>query len=277
MLNSIILTFLSIPSILAALSRKDMATALIAAKDIGTLEKTFKKYEEEQGHSYLSGALADVAKVQAHWPKVLECLRMAHDSFPKDEMCVSGLVNSTLFKLSDGTDTESFTNVITSFKPSDIKLLTIIRFRTFIRPDALDVLKRVMDKYPELITDALPSWIAFHSLDQNSRFYSSFHEEAFQYLTSFATEDVLAKALSIVKRNEHYMVESDVVCCKSQDNFPQDLAGRIEALLVLVKARNARIREVLTFLPTVLVDLILKYTTYDIPPNCSNSSPEIVL
>ena len=33
----------------------------------------------------LSWALADVAKVQAHTPKVAACLKMAHDPFPKDE------------------------------------------------------------------------------------------------------------------------------------------------------------------------------------------------
>ena len=42
------LPFLFVPSILAALSREEMASALIAAEDTGTLEKTFKKYEKEQ-------------------------------------------------------------------------------------------------------------------------------------------------------------------------------------------------------------------------------------
>ena len=77
-------------------------------------------------------ALADVAKVQAHMPKVATCLRVAHDPFPKDKMCVSGLVHGTLFKISNNTDTESFTNVITSFKPSDIKPLVAIRFWTLL-------------------------------------------------------------------------------------------------------------------------------------------------
>ena len=36
-------------------------------------------------------------------------------------------------------------------------------------------------------------------------------EEAFKYLTSFATESVLEKALSIVKRNEHYTVAYKMV------------------------------------------------------------------
>ena len=46
-------------------------------------------------------ALADVAKVQAHMPKVAACLRMAHDPFPKDKMCVSYLVHGTLLEISD--------------------------------------------------------------------------------------------------------------------------------------------------------------------------------
>ena len=58
-------------------------------------------------------------------------------------------------------------------------------------------------------------------LDRNSRYYRPVREEAFKYLTSFATESVLEKALAIVKRNEHYKVDSRVVCCKSQDHFPQ--------------------------------------------------------
>ena len=49
------------------------------------------------------------------------------------------------------------------------------------------------------------------------------------------------------------------MCCNSQDHFPQDLADRIEALLKLVKARNARINDTLTILPMVLVDLMLDY------------------
>ena len=34
-------------------------------------------------------ALTDVAKVQAHTPKIAACLRMARDPFPEDEMRVS--------------------------------------------------------------------------------------------------------------------------------------------------------------------------------------------
>ena len=53
-------------------------------------------------------------------------------------------------------------------------------------------------------------------------------EQAFQYLTSFATEGVLNDALSIVKANEHYKVDSGVCCCNSQDSFPQDLYNKLE-------------------------------------------------
>ena len=208
MLKFAILAILSVPSILAALSREEMASALIAAEDTGTLEETFKKYEKEQDAYELSEALADVAKVQAHMPKVATCLRMAHDPFPEDKMRVSYLVHGTLFEISDKTDTESFANVITSFKPSDVKPLASIRYRTLWREDAVNVLKSVMDKSPELITDDLPSWIAFHCLDRNSSYYRPALEEAFKYLTSFATQSVLEKALTIVKRNEHYKVDS---------------------------------------------------------------------
>ena len=128
MLKFAILAVLFVPSILAALTREEMASALIAAEDTGTLEKTFKKFEKEQDAYDLSEALADVAKVQAHMPKLSTCLRMAHDPFPEDKMRVSYLVHRTLCRISYRTNTESFTNVITSFKPSDIKLLASIRY-----------------------------------------------------------------------------------------------------------------------------------------------------
>ena len=118
-----------------------------------------------------------------------------------------------------------------------------------------------MDKSPELIADDLPSWIAFHSLDRYSRCYKPACEESSKYLTSFATQSVLEEALSIVKRNEHYKAGSEVMCCHSQDDIPQDLSSKIEAFLKLVKARNARISKVLTFLPTALVDMVLEHIT----------------
>ena len=214
-----------IPSILAALSREEMTSALIAA-------------EKEQPHHMLASALTDVARVQASMPKVATCLRMARGPFRKDEMCVSMLVNNTLVEISLITNTESFASVITSFKPSDTKLLVAIRGCTLWRNDGVDVLKSVMDKYPELIIGDLPNWIAFHSLDRNSRFHRPVREEAFQYLTSFATQSVLEKALTILKRNEHYRVGSRVVCCDSQDRFPQDLFNRINGLLEFVKVEK---------------------------------------
>ena len=267
MLKFVIFAVLTLPSIRAALTREEMTATLIAAKDSGTLEDTFKKYEREQSHFYLSKALADVAKVQARMPKVVSCLRMAHDPFPDDTSRVSYLVHGTFFEISVKTDSESFTNVITSFKSSDIKPLASIRYWTLCRKSRVDILKRVMDKYPELITGDLPSWIASHKFDRNSTNYKLTFEEVFKYLTSFATGDVLESALDIVKRNEHYTVAykggSKVMCCKSQDHIPQDLAGRIEALLNLVKTRNAPIREALTFLPTVIIDLMLEYHIYE--------------
>ena len=238
MLKFAILAILSVPSILAALSRAEMTSTLIAAENTGTLEDTFKKYEKEQDEYELAGALADVARVQAHMPKVVTCLRMAHDPFPNDAMCVSELVDSTFLEISVATDTEPFTNLLTSFKPSDTKPLLAIRFWTLFSDDAVNILKRVMIKFPELIRGDLPSWIAFHSLDRNSKYYDPVREEAFKYLTSLATQSVLEEALIILKRNEHYKVDSHIRCCKSQDHFPQDLFNRINALLEFVKVEK---------------------------------------
>ena len=279
MLKFAILTILSVPSIRAALIHKEIASALIAAEDTVTLKKTFKKYEKEQDHYFLSLALADVAEDEAHMPKVVECLRIAHDPSPEDKMCVKYLVYSTLFEISIDTNTESFTNVITCFKTSDIKPLAAIRFRTLGRYDAVDVLKGVMTKSPELITHDLPSWIAFHYLDRNSAYYGPVLEEAFGCLTSFATQSVLEEALAIVKKNEHYKTvyksgHTEVPCCGSQKHFPQDLFNKLNDLLVLVKARNARIRKTLTFLPTVLVDLMLEYVAVS---DRSNSSRQCLI
>ena len=258
MLNFIILTFLFAPPILATLTQGEMASALIAADNTGTLEETFKKYEEEQDTFELAGALGAVTKVQVYMPKVIACIRVAHDSSPNDNMCVNRLVHGTFFHISFIADTESFTNVITSLKPSDGKLLASIRYWTLGRNDAVNVLKRIMDKSPELIAGDLPSWIAFHTLDRYSRFYKPAREESSKYLTSLATQSVLEEALSIVKRNEHYKAGSEVMCCDSQDYIPKDLANRIEALLELVKARKTLVNE-LEILPTVLVDMVLDY------------------
>ena len=191
--------------------------------------QTFKKFEKEQDEDELSRALADVAKVQEHIPKVVTCLRTAVDPFPNEMSNVSELVHDTLFYISDNTrgDTESFAKVIASFKPSDVKPLASIRYMTLRRRDAVKVVESVMDKSPKLITGDLPRWLADHLFDQNSDDYTDYEvarEQAFQYLTSFATERVLNDALSIVKANEHYKVDSDVWCCNSQDSFPQDLS-----------------------------------------------------
>ena len=88
-------------------------------------------------------------------------------------------------------DTESFAKVIASFKPSDVKPLASIRYRTLWRNDAVKVLESVMAKSPKLITGDLPRWLANHLFDQNSYDYTRYEvarEQAFQYLTSFATE-----------------------------------------------------------------------------------------
>ena len=276
MFKFVLLTVLFLPSILATLSRKKMAAALIAAEDTGTLKETFKKYEKEQNKNTLSEALADVAETQACIPKIAACLRVAHDPFPEDKSRVSYLVHRTLFEISNSADTESFAKVITSFKPSDVKSLAAIRIYTLGRNDVMNVLKSVMDKSPELIIDSLPSWLASHGFDRMPSFPNlAARGEVFKYLAPFATEDVLVKALTIVKRNEHNKLVSnsghvEIVCCESQDYFPQDLVDKLNVLLKLAEVRNALIREALTFLPKAMIDLMLEYHIYDIPPNCSN-------
>lgn len=237
-----------------------MTTALITTGKEGNLEETFKKYESEQCADRLSMALADVAKVRAHTPKVAICLRVARDPFPKEEMCVSQLVHRTLTEISNSTDTEAFTNVITSFKPSDIKILISIRYKTLFRDDAVDILKNVMKKFTELITDDLPSWIACHRFDQSSSVQNRVvREESFKYLTSFATQTVLEKALTILEKNEHYKADLFCVCCESHNCFPHDLLDKLNTLLHLVKAGNALTKDTLAFLPLVLVDMFLDY------------------
>ena len=103
------------------------------------------------------------------------------------------------------------------------------------KKDAVKVVESVMAKSPKLITGDLPRWLADHLFDQNSRDYTRHEvarEQAFQYLTFFATEHVFNDALSIVTRNEHYKVDSHVCCCDSQNPFPQDLVNKLERLLV---------------------------------------------
>ena len=63
------------------------------------------------------------------------------------------------------------------------------------------------------------------------------------------------------------------MCCWSKDNILQDLSDKINVLLALVKARKVLLND-LAILPTVLVGLVLEYTTCDIPPNRSISNLE---
>jgi len=267
MLKLVILAILTAPSIMAS-TRKEIARALITEKDTGKLEQTFQDLHKEHGDFDSSGALVDVAK-QGHPGIVATCLRAEQDPFPNDKMCVSRFMNNTLVRISNSTqdDSESFTKLITSFKPTDVKPLASIRDYILSRRDAESVLGRIMATSPELITDSLPSWLAFHMFDRNSWYYidcQTAREQAFQYLGSFATESVLEKAVSIVKANEHYKVGygkgPQVMCCKSQNHIPQDLIDKLNGLLELVQARNELIKGVLQSLfPTVLVDLMLDY------------------
>ena len=79
-----------------------------------------------------------------------------------------------------------------------------------------------MAKSPKLITGDLPRWLAFHLFDQNSGLYTVYEvarEQAFQYLTSFATEGVLNDALSIVKANEHYKMNLEFIVASPRIPF----------------------------------------------------------
>jgi hypothetical protein len=257
-------SWLSIPSILATSIWYQIAKALIAEKDTGKFGQTFQDLRKEHGDYDSSFALDNLAR-QGHPGIVATCLRAEQDPFPSDKMCVSGLVHGTLeiISLSTRDDNESFVKVITSFKSTDVKPLAAIRDVTLCRSDSVNVLKGVMDKSPELITDTLPSWLASHRFDRNSIGYEynqTALEGAFKYLASFATESILEKALSIVKANEHLKINSVVWCCNSRYDFPQDLVDKLTNLLELMKARNAIIKGTLqSLLPTVLVDLMLDY------------------
>jgi hypothetical protein len=271
MLKLAILAILAVPFILAASIVKEITDVLIAEKDTGRLGQTFQALHKEHGTGDSSEALADVAS-QGHPEVVVTCLRTEQDPFSNDNMRVSRLVNNTLVRISYRTldDAESFANVITSFTPTDAKPLASIRYCTLWRKDAVGVLERVMAKSPKLITDSLPSWLASHEFDRNSLYYNLFRtarEGALQYLASFATESVLEKALLIVKANEHYKIDTVigpmVECCKSQDSSPQDLIDKLNILLEFMKARNALVRRALSFMPTVLLNLLTEYITYE--------------
>ena len=181
--------------------------------------------KSEQDKYELSLALVNVSKVPEHTPKIATCLRTVVDPFPMEMSHVSDLMDDTLRSISYYTDvdTESFVKVITTFEPSDVKPLASIRYETLRRNDAVKVLKSVMKQSPQLITGSLSRWLANHGFDQNSYGYNDFgvgREQTFQYLASFATESILKDALSIVKANEHYKIDSEVFCCDSHDSFP---------------------------------------------------------
>jgi len=244
-----------------------MTKTLIKAENEEDLVQTFEKFEKEQDHFKLSCALADVASVPKHIPKVVTCLRTLVDPFPKEMSRVSMLVGYTVDIISNNTrnNPESFANVIASFQPSDVKPLASIRNRILGSRDAVKVLERVMAKSPTLVTVDLSKWLANHKFDQNSPYYTRdkvVREQAFQYLTFFATEDILKDALSLVKANQHYKVDSWDLCCNSLD-FPQDLYSKLNALLEFMKDRNVRISEALALLPKVLVDMVAGY----LPPS----------
>lgn len=225
----------------------DMATTLIHAKKRGHLEHTFKVYEKEQDAYMLSIALSLVA-ASGHMPIVVDCLKMAYDPCPADKSFVNPLMYYTLEDISNASDAESFANLVTSFKPSDTKFLTCIRYKVLHRIDVMDVLKIIMTKSIVSIDD-LPSWLTSHDFDRIHYAYNAIAlEEAFQYLASFATEDVLERALSFVEKNEHIKIAHGddvpmVICCWSQAYFPQRLFDKIKALLELVKTKNAHIND----------------------------------
>ena len=91
------------------------------------------------------------------------------------------------------------------------------------------------------------------TLDRNSTSYRPAREESFKYLTFFATENVLEKALTILKKNEHYQWPTTLAILKLHvatlnDHFPQDLSGKLNVLLGLVKTRKCTYKKVLTIL-----------------------------
>ena len=77
-------------------------------------------------------------------------------------------------------------------------------------------------------------------------------------MTSFATEGVLKDALSIVKANEHFKVNSQFFVATPRI-LPSRSLQQTQRLLAFVKARNAHINEALVFLPTVLADMVADY------------------
>jgi len=258
------LAALFMQSIMAALPEEEITKAL-TAENRQDLVHTFKKFEKEQDKSVLSQALADVARVPEHMPKVTTCLRFAADPFPEEPLHVSELVHNTFHDIYINTrgDTESFAEVVASFDATDHKPLASIRFWTLLRSDAVKVMESVMAKSPKLIVGYLPRWLADHSFDLESHLYRVdryAREQAFQYLTSFATEGALTGALYVVVKNQHYEVGSKVRCCKSHKSFPHDLYNKLSTLLELLKARKAFIKiELELLLPSVLVDLVLDH------------------
>lgn len=261
----VIFVLIAIPSILAATSG-EIAKVLINSQDTESLEHTFKAFDKRDRGVTLSVALVQVAK-EGYTPMVVTCLKLVQDSRPNDMLCVRSLVDRTLGYMFVGSSNSELTaNVIASFSISDIKPLISIRLHTLNRNDIVDVMKSVMTK-STLIIDDLPNWLASHAFNRIA--FAHNHtalEEAFQYLTFFATQSVLEKALSIINKNEHYkMNDKSVVrllCCDSRA-FPQCLFSRINSLLNLVKLRNALIVDILTFLPSVLVALLLDYVPND--------------
>jgi len=261
LIKLIFLTALLIPSIMATLSEEEMTGILIKTNGVGAFVQIFKKFEERQSKIELSHALANVAKVPAHIFNIVTCLRTVVDPFPNEMSNVSYLVHHTVSKISTSTrhDTRSFTKVITSFKPSDVKHLASIRYWTLQRSDAVKVMERVMAKSPKLIIGDLSRWFADHRFDKHSCDYDgsrAAREHTLQYLTLFVTENILTDALSIVKANEHYKVDSRIWCCDYQNSYPKDLATKLETLLILVKGRNELLK---TFLSKVLVDIVIDY------------------
>lgn len=259
-----------------------MADDLMSASDTEDLRHTFEAFQTQYNELELPKALACVA-ARGDISTVFKCLRMTHDNFPGDKLCVNHLIHNTFYEISCIThDADSFANIITSFTPSDVKPLVCIRARTIYRKDNVGILKCVMAKRPELITDDLPNWLASHEFEiPNYLFFPTTHEKAFQYLASLATQSVLERALSIVKDKGHYTVETREggtlsMCCLLQNSFHQNLFTKLNSLLQLVEARSALIND-LAILPSVLSTLVLEYTACDIPSDHSISKFEAVI
>lgn len=268
---------------------------MIRTKGRKEFETTFKKFEEQDEAAYseyqleLPKALFRVA-TRGHPEMVADCLKMVRDTHPENNLHVNVIIEATMRELSFGcthdpteneklvlaflghVGTEAFVDVVTSFSPSDTKPLISVRTWTLSRRDALDILKGIMAKSAEsakLITEDLPNWLASHIFGDVYETEDQMNslERAFNYLASFATQDVLERALLSASKNGCYTMTSGgaimPLCC-ARDDSRKSLCNILDDRLKRVKARNEHIKGVLSpILPLELTKLVTDYTSCD--------------